>query len=241
MTVPPFQSEEEARLAAAYARRREAPMAARYDPMGPAGAWNELELARTLVPALGRVCPTAAELGRARILEVGCGTGSQLLRLVALGASPALLAGIDLLPERISVARQRHPDLDFRCGNAMDLPWASASFDLVLQITCLSSVLDPRVRQGIAAEMLRVLRPGGTVLSYDFVWNPRNRDTVGIGRAEHRRLFPGCPSWSRRCTLAPPLARSLVPGAAWLAEFLARVPCLCFHRITLLRRPPETV
>src|SRR4029077_2848796 len=47
------------------------------------------------------------------------------------------------------------------------LPWGDESFTLVTQFTCLSSVLDAELRADIAAEMWRVLAPGGVVLSFD--------------------------------------------------------------------------
>ena len=53
------------------------------------------------------------------------------------------------------------------CANAAELPFPDGEFDLVTHFTCLSSVLDPGLRAAIAAEMWRVVRPGGVVLSFD--------------------------------------------------------------------------
>jgi SAM-dependent methyltransferase len=52
-------------------------------------------------------------------------------------------------------------------GDAAQLPYADESFDLVMQFMCLSSVLDSLMREQIADEMWRVLRPGGSILFYD--------------------------------------------------------------------------
>jgi hypothetical protein len=55
--------------------------------------------------------------------------------------------------------------------------------------------------------MLRVLRPGGRILWYDFFRNnPTNPNVRGVGAAEIRALFPGRRIELRRVTLAPPLA-----------------------------------
>jgi SAM-dependent methyltransferase len=101
----------------------------------------------------------------ADVLEVGCGSGYFLHRFVEFGGSRA--AGIDLVEARIDEARRRYPNLELIAGDAGALPWDDASFDLVIQFTCISSVLDPELRARIASEMWRVLRPGGAVLSYD--------------------------------------------------------------------------
>jgi SAM-dependent methyltransferase len=115
-----------------------------------------------LLDELGR---TGITLAGARALEVGCGSGYFLSRLLDYGVSQG--AGIDLVDERIAIARERYPQLELVVGDASQLPWADGSFQLVTQFTCLSSVLDTEVRRAIATEMWRVLAPGGALVSYD--------------------------------------------------------------------------
>jgi hypothetical protein len=57
------------------------------------------------------------------------------------------------------------------------------------------------------------------IVWYDFWLNPSNRQTRGIRPAEIRHLFPGCTFDFRKITLAPPLARRVVP-LSWLAAYL---------------------
>ncbi len=109
-----------------------------------------------------------------------------------------------------------YPNLALSCADGQALPYAAASFDLILQFTAFSSLLDDGVKQRVAAEMRRVLRPAGLIIWYDFWINPSNPRTRGIGRAEIRRLFPGCRIDLRRITLAPPVARRLA-RRCWLA------------------------
>src|SRR5215471_2494403 len=52
-----------------------------------------------------------------RILDIGCGTGERLAALEDFGAQPGNLFGIDLIPDRISVARQNHPEISFETVN----------------------------------------------------------------------------------------------------------------------------
>lgn len=99
------------------------------------------------------------------VLEVGCGSGHILQRFLEFGARR--VAGIDLMESRVETAKRSYPHLHLAVGNGAQLPYPNDSFDLVAQFMCLSSVLDPAMREQIADEMWRVLRPGGTMLSYD--------------------------------------------------------------------------
>jgi ubiquinone/menaquinone biosynthesis C-methylase UbiE len=170
------------------------------------------------------------------ICEVGCGTGQWLLDLVSWGADPARLAGIDLDGGRIETARGRLPAADLRVGDAADLPWPAGSFDLVLQSTVFTSILEAGMRRRVAAEMARVVRPGGRILWYDFFRNnPKNANVRGVGAEEIRRLFAGRRVELRRVTLAPPLARAAAPVSWTLALWLEKLPWLRTHYLGIIR------
>ncbi|MGH9709923.1 MAG: class I SAM-dependent methyltransferase, partial [Candidatus Acidiferrales bacterium] len=143
-----------------------------------------------------------------RILDVGCGRGDLLRQLLSYDAEPSCLFGLDLLNDRVQEARRFSPHFYFVCGSGSQLPFPDGSFELVVQFTVFTSVLSESFRRSMASEILRVMSPGGRLLWYDFAYdNPRNPDVRGIGRAEIRRLFPGCTMKLRRVTLAPPLGR----------------------------------
>ncbi|MCC7239903.1 MAG: class I SAM-dependent methyltransferase, partial [Candidatus Brocadia sp.] len=99
-----------------------------------------------------------------RILDIGCGGGGELRNFIRYGASPENLFGIDLLPDRIGIAKKISPNIDFRCGDASEIPYEDESFDMVLQFTVFTSILDKGMKRSIATEMLRVLKPDGIVL-----------------------------------------------------------------------------
>jgi len=180
-----------------------------------------------------RALRTIGPLAGKRVLEVGCGSGNWLEMLK--GATS--LSGIDLDPGRASRAAARFPEADIRAGDASRLPWASGSFDLVLQSTVFSSILDVEMRRAVASEMLRVLAPGGAVLWYDFfVDNPSNPHVRGVRRREIEALFPGCRVTLRRTTLAPPLARRIVPVSWTLAALLESLRVLDTHYFGVIRR-----
>jgi hypothetical protein len=87
----------------------------------------------------------------------------------------------------------------------------------------------------MAQELLRVTRPGGMILWYDFWLNPSNPQTRGIRPAEIKRLFPGCTFRFERITLAPPLARRLVPLSWGLSLLLEGVKIFNTHYLVAIR------
>ena len=179
-------------------------------------------------------------LAGCRIADLGCGEGTWLLEFVQWGADPAALCGIDLSVDRIANARRRLPQSDLRVGSASQLPWPDQSFDLVSQFTVFTSMLDPALKQAVAAEMLRVLKPGGAVLWFDFrVNNPLNPQVRGIPAREIRSLFAGCDVELASSLLAPPLGRRIA-GWSWpLAELLHTLPFLRTHYAGLIRKRPN--
>jgi ubiquinone/menaquinone biosynthesis C-methylase UbiE len=180
--------------------------------------------------ALRKALEEIGLLAGKRVLEVGCGSGNWLEML----DGAASLAGIDLEPER---AAARFPGADIRTGDASRLPWESGSFDVVLQSTVFSSILDPNMRRAVASEMLRVLAPAGAILWYDFfVNNPSNPHVGGVRRREIEALFPGCRVALRRATLAPPIARWIVPVSWKLAALLESLRVLDTHYFGVIRR-----
>jgi SAM-dependent methyltransferase len=116
-------------------------------------------------------------LGDRRVLEVGSGHGSELAGLRELGASPPNLIGVDLLPDRVAVAQTTYPGLDFRIGNAEHLDFGDATFDLVMALTVFSSIFDPSMAANVAAEIRRVLKPGGALLWYDVRYDSNTIET----------------------------------------------------------------
>jgi SAM-dependent methyltransferase len=169
------------------------------------------------------------------ILEVGCGEGRVLLETLGFDASPRSLHGSDLLFDRLTHAHQAVASLPLTNADAQTLPYASHSFDLVMQLTVFSSILDKDIRSKVAHEMIRVLKPDGAILSYDFWLNPANPYTCGIPPLEIKRLFPDCNCEFHRITLAPPIARKLVPVSWGLCLLLEELGIFNTHYLALIR------
>lgn len=170
-----------------------------------------------------------------RILELGCGTGGVLLEALSFGAVADHLHGTDLLFDRVHAASHTLLSLPLICADGQNLPYASSSFDLTLQFTVFSSVLDDDVKRNLAQEMLRVTRPGGMILWYDFWLNPVNAQTHGIHAQEIRRLFPDCHFHFENITLAPPIARRVVPVSWSLALFLEQLRIFNTHYLVAIQ------
>jgi SAM-dependent methyltransferase len=224
------------RIRTEYARRDQDPrLHDLYSPFHPDVQFGMQTRERASLSVLQQagLCP----LTRLDSLEVGCGGGGVLLDLLRWGAEPARLHGCELLPKRVISARERLPQsilLTVADGGA--LPYPAARFDLVLQFTVLTSVLDGTLRRRIAREMWRVLRPGGAVLSYDFRIQGRNPAVRAIHPREMRELFPEGTFTHRRVTLAPPIVRRLACWS-WLAcELLHAVPWLRTHDLILIQK-----
>ena len=225
---------EEARIQAAYARRQKGHF--RYSWFNPGHVFQKQELERHMLVALAQ--HGFASLDTMKILEIGCGDGYWLREFIKWGAQPQNILGVDLLTDRVAIARQRCPEsVRIECGSATTLGFPDGSFDLVFQSTVFSSVLDPSIRQQIASEMLRVVKPDGALLWYDFyVNNPRNHDVQGMKTREIFRLFPDCRVDFRRITLAPPLARFLAPYSLLTCYLLERLKVFNTFYLGVIRK-----
>ena len=178
------------------------------------------------------------DLRERTLLEVGCGTGGNLLEFLRMGWRPEHLAGIELLPERHAHARDVLPErVALHLGDACTVPIAEAGCDLVYQATVFSSLLDDAVQQQLAAAMWRWVKPGGAVLWYDFtVDNPRNRNVRGVPLQRVRALFPEGRIRAQRVTLAPPLARPACRVWPGLYPVLNAVPLLRTHVLAWIEK-----
>jgi SAM-dependent methyltransferase len=218
-----------------YARRT--PHDSRYSLSNPAAlaAWQERQRATlALFNRLGW-----ADLSTRTLLEVGCGSGSNLLECLLMGFAPQNLAGIELLPERHAIARARLPvAVALTQGDAAELMPKDASVDIVHQVTVSSSLLDDAFHQRLADAMWATVKPGGGVLWYDFtVDNPRNPDVRGVPLARVRQLFPHGRVQSQRLTLAPPIARAVTRVHPALYTVFNTIPLLRTHVLAWIAKP----
>ena len=116
---------------------------------------------------------------RPRILDVGCGTGANLLMLSQYGDAE----GVDISEDALAFCRERGLE-KVKLGAGEELPYDDATFDLVTAFDVVEHMDDDLA--GLS-EMRRVLRPGGRVLlfvpTFMFLWGVQ--DDV----SNHRRRY----------------------------------------------------
>lgn len=118
-----------------------------------------------------------------RILDLAAGTG---VSSAALAKGGAEVVACDLSEGMIEVGRQRHPDIEFVQGDAMDLDFEEASFDAVTISWGLRNIPDP----GLALrEMMRVVRPRGRLVVLEFS-TPTSRVFRGLYGAYQSTVMP---------------------------------------------------
>ena len=123
---------------------------------------------QALVPLRAALLRGNGEVRSARLLDIGCGTGA-FLREVKRNHPRLAVTGLDLSAPYLAVTQRRLADwsrVDLREGAAEAMPFEPARFDIV---TCiyLMHELPPRTRRAVAAEIARVLKPGGTLILVD--------------------------------------------------------------------------
>jgi SAM-dependent methyltransferase len=105
--------------------------------------------------------------GQTRLLDIATGPGYVAARASKRGAR---VLGVDLSVQMLDRARRAHPHVEFKEGDAENLPVPSASFDAVVANFCLLHVGRP---ERMASEVARALAPRGrTALT---VWGPPDR------------------------------------------------------------------
>lgn len=220
-----------------YARR--APNDPRYSLLDPAALAALHERQRAVAQLFARL--GWHDLGERRLLEVGCGSGGNLLDCLRQGFRPEHLSGIELLPERAAQARERLPfAVALQQGDALHIDVPPASQDVVLQATVFSSLLDDAYQQRLADAMWRWLKPGGGVLWYDFtIDNPRNADVRGVPLRRVRALFAQARIETRRLTLAPPVARAVTRLHPALYTWFNALPLLRTHVLCWIAKPDD--
>ena len=118
------------------------------------------------------------------VLDAGCGPGDDALRMAAMVGRSGKVTGIDMSERMIAIAQERAKGaglpVSFRTGDVRKLDVPDASFDAV-RIERTLQILDNPGQ--ILDELIRVLRPGGRLVSIEpdwetFVTDPGSRDTA---------------------------------------------------------------
>ncbi|WBC07475.1 class I SAM-dependent methyltransferase [Micromonospora sp. WMMA1947] len=175
---------------------------------------------RMLAGLYDRVARDVCEVATGPVLDVGTGP-ARLLRTVASRRSDLRLTGVDVSPQMVAAARERVTEADLTdrvtvdVADATALPYPDGSFAVV--VSTLSMHHWP-VLIAAVSELLRVLRPGGRLLIYDF---------RSAQMEQAARLIGTDASATSRVTLDP------VPLSRWL-------PVPLFARLSAETQPDNS-
>jgi SAM-dependent methyltransferase len=142
------------------------------------------------------------------VLDLGCGTGANLARLLRLGITPRAYVGVDASADMLRIALARFGELPFvafRQSDAHDLDESLGPFDLAISTYALSHVDAPR---RLIEKSLRVLAPNGRAV---FAFFSRPKPVL------RPLLRPFERSMAFRCL--PPEAHEGLPGTKEVATF----------------------
>lgn len=128
------------------------------------GTWSEgdfNEIARQNVVMAEALCEAVDPHPGQRVLDVACGSGTAAL---VAERRYCAVTGLDYVPELIERATARAQangqPIDFRVGDAQDLPFPDDSFDAVLSVYGVQFAPD---QERAASELVRVCKPGGRI------------------------------------------------------------------------------
>lgn len=225
-------SPEGKRIRSVYENRKKHTDSVRYDDLDPAYRFEMDRRSEGIKKMLAEAGVTRADT--LRVLDAGCGKGQGMADLCRIGFSEKELTGTDLLEDRLVLAKNRLRSASYVCADIRRLPFPSGTFSLVFTATVFSSILDASLRREAAREIVRTVRPGGYILWYDFLWNPLNPQTRGIGLREVQNLFQGLEVRGRRVTLAPPLTRFFIRSFPEVCRILDKAEFLKTHYLALI-------
>ena len=172
-------------------------------------------------PCAARLVKWAGVRSGRRVLDAACGTGVVSVTAARLGAQ---VTGLDLTPELLERARENARiagvEIDWHEGDVEKLPFGDATFDFVLSE--FGHIFAPRPEVAIG-EMLRVLKPGGTIAFS--TWPPE----LLVGR-----------TFALTASYMPPPPPGVAPPTQWGDPSIVRqrlgsaVKDIMFDRATML-------
>ena len=142
------------------------------------------------------------------VLEIGAGQGSNVSLLRECGFSDDRIFLNELLIERIEHVKTNYPKIKIYAGNALEVEF-NQSYNCIFQSTVFTSLLNDKDRIELAKKMWSLLKPGGIILWYDFIYNnPKNKAVKKVSIQEVKDLFPlAIETEILKITLSPPIGR----------------------------------
>lgn len=154
-----------------------------------------------------------------RILDLGSGTGVVARQFAKQGA---VVTGIDVAADQLDAARQmaadeQLSDIDFQVAPAESLPWDEPTFDIATANQCWLYFDKPRA----LAELRRVLKPGGLLVTSHFCWLP---ELDPVARQSEELVLQFNPDWG-----AAGWAGVIPPHPKWAGDAGCKVRAMFYY------------
>lgn len=199
----------------------------RDDPMNPEVVFQEFAYRCCFIDAFAGIPRNA------KILDVGGGIGNGLTRLLDLQFDRAGLHLLDLHPDFVTRARAQLGEQGIVEGSATEMiGFGDGSMDVVYSASTFIH-LDPAILKDVCAEMLRVLRPGGRLMIFDWDMARSSDPFVPVTRKRLEKLLANYPVRYVKAShgpLYPPLGRRLsryLPALYFMVRGIG--PLIGFH------------
>ena len=211
--------------------------AARNDPLRPEVLFQQLAHRVALLRCFADVPRNA------RILDVGGGDGNALLTLLSCGFARDGLHLVDMIEDRVAIARQNLGDANMHCENVLDLPYADGSFDVVFSSTMFLQLTDDRLAGEIGQKMRRLAKPGGHIFVFDWIYDGGREGYKAVNRARLARIFTLDDELqlvgAEKGALVPPVGRFLSRHVPWLYFLVQKMPLVTGMLGYRLRKSPS--
>jgi ubiquinone/menaquinone biosynthesis C-methylase UbiE len=152
------------------------------------------------------------------IFYPGCGSGGVSYLFPRIGFSPSSIHGVDIMADRIELAKVNYPHFNFSFGDASRLDIADNSFDIVFESTMFLQIVDEELAKNIASEMVRITKPSGHIILADWRYGkPGDERFHAVNRQRIKNLF----DVGRSTTITNQYLGALVPPVGrFLSKYL---------------------
>ena len=209
----------------------------KYDKWSENNLGNQLIYAERLMHIISLLKNHKIRLAGKKILDIGCAGGALFPILNDLGVSSRNINGIDIRANRIEDAKRMFPKSNLKVMDARNLEFFDNTFDIIITFTLFSSILQNTFRKQIAKEMIRVLKPDGIILYYDFRYNnPFNKNVLRMNDYDINILFPHMEKTLQLITVLPPLIRNMSYLSKIIYPTLSKIQFIKTHYIGLFRK-----
>ena len=173
--------------------------------------YQYLALKKCFVNSLYKISLNKKE---SRIIDIGCGSATQLINLVSLGFNQDNLFGIDINKVDIDFAQRNYPLLNLSWQDATNLNFKNNYFDLTYESTMFVQITNSNISQKIANEMIRITKKGGYLILFDWRYGKfNNANFLACNKRRIKELFKVDKSTKlisiEKGMLIPPIGRFL--------------------------------